>query len=251
MDVMTRRGVVTELTQQILAVDFVGLAVGSEARGFGGCRFSGLCLFLAGGDEFVELLMSLGEAALDRGAIAFELEGGVDEVAVLALDFGLQVELGAVEVPAGLVDGFDKVFGGGIPGLDFTEEHRERVFVDALIFAGEDFAVADVLAEAVFEGVLAGAVFAFLSLRTCFGRAVAGRVGREGVVVGAAAFDGARRIAFGEDFVAGLALGPGLAWGFGFGFFRHGRLLSCMRIAGAVSGWARKRRGNTGRQRGK
>jgi len=31
---------------------------------------------LAGGDEFVELLMSLGEAALDRGAIAFELEGG-------------------------------------------------------------------------------------------------------------------------------------------------------------------------------
>src|ERR1700683_941789 len=182
--------------------------------------------------------MSLGEAALDRGAIAFELEGGVDEVAVLALDFGLQIELGAVEMPAGLVDGFDKVFGGGIPGLDFTEEHRERVFVDALIFAGEDFAVADVLAEAGFEGVLAGAVFAFLSLRSRFGRRVAGfRCRREGVVVGNAAFDGARRIAFGEDFVAGLALGPGLAWGFGFGLlFRHGRLLSCMRIAGGVSG---------------
>jgi hypothetical protein len=99
------------------------------------------------------------------------------------------------------------------------------VFVDALIFAREDFEVADVLAEAVFEGVLAAAIFAFLSFGSCFRRRVAGR---EGVLVGAAAFDGARRVAFGEDFVAGLALGPGLAWAFGFGFlFRHGRLLSC------------------------
>src|SRR3984885_16178350 len=251
MDVMTRRGVVTELTQQILAVDFVGLAVGSEARGFGGFGGVGFCLFLAGGDEFVELLMSLGEAALDRGAIAFELEGGVDEVAVLALDFGLQVELGAVEVPARLVDGFDKVFGGGIPGLDFAEEHRERVFVDALIFAGEDFEVANVLAEAMFEGVLARAVFAFLSLRSCFWRGVAGRVGRERVVVGAAAFDGARRGAFWGDFGAGVGCGAGLAWGFRFGFFRHGRLLSCMRIAGGVSGGAWKRRARARKEKEK
>jgi hypothetical protein len=247
MDVMARRRVVTELTYQILAVDFVGLAVGSVTRDFGGCGGGGCFLFLAGGVEFVELLMSLGEAAPDGGAIAFELEGGVDEVAVLAFDFGLQVELGAVEVPAGLVDGFDEVLAGGIPRLEFEEEPRERVFVDALIFAGEDFEVADVLGEAVFEGVLAGAVLAFLSLRSCF----RGRVARrEGVFVGAAAFDGARRIAFGEDFVAGLALGTGLAWGFGFGFlFRHGRLLSCLRIAAGVSGGARKWRATERKER--
>src|SRR5580698_9881959 len=192
MDVMARRRVVTELTYQILSVDFVGLAIGSVTRDFGGRGFGGLRLFLASGDEFVELLMGLGEAAPDGGAIAFELEGGIDEVAVLA--------------------------------FDFEEEPRERVFVDALIFAGEDLEVADVLGEAVFEGVLAGAVFAFLSLRSCFRGRVAGR---EGVFVGAAAFDGARRIAFGDDFVAGLGLGRGLAWGFGFGFlFGHGRLLS-------------------------
>src|SRR5580700_4332741 len=251
MDVMARRGVVTELTQQILAVDFVGLAVGSEARDFGGCGFGSCFLFLAGGVELVELLMSLGEAAPDGGAIAFELEGGVDKVAVLAFDFGLQIELGAVEVPAGLVDGFDEVLGGGIPRLEFEEERRERVFVDALISAAEDFEVADVLAEAVFEGVLAGAVFAFLSLRSCFRGRVARR-GREGIFVGNAAFDGARRVAFGEDFVAGLALGPGLAWGVGFGLlFRHGRLLSCMRIAGGVSGWARKWRPSGGKKREK
>jgi hypothetical protein len=107
--------------------------------------------------------------------------------------------------------------------------------------------VADVLAEAVFERVLAAAIFAFLGLRSCFRRRVAGR---EGVFVSGAAFDGARGIAFGEDFVAGLALGTGLAWGFGFGFlFRHGRLLSCLRIAAGVSGGARKWRATERKER--
>jgi hypothetical protein len=96
---------------------------------------------------------------------------------------------------------------------------------------------------------LVGAVFAFLSLGSCFRRRVAGR---EGVVVSGAAFDWAWRIAFGEDFVAGLGLGRGLAWGFGFGFlFGHGRLLSCMRVAGGVSVGARKRRATERKERAK
>jgi hypothetical protein len=119
----------------------------------------------------------------------------------------------------------DEVLSSGVPGLEFAKEGVDGLFEDALVFGTEDAEVADVLAETVFEGVLAGALFASGSLRTAFRGRFAGQGGRggcEGVGdddVGFAALDGTGRVALGEDFVAGLGWGPGWRWGFAFGHY--------------------------------